>query len=181
MYTKDELMGKLNSETDNDFVLVDEKYTFGRATYLRQNAQRAFVLMFEKAKLEDINIMIVSGFWSFDKQKSIWQAKWDGKRLVEGRNIIELKQSDLEKTKLILKYSAMPGTSRHYWGTDIDLVSVQDEFQKTPEGQRIYSWFCENTMEFGFFQPYKDKVEFQRTGYERRNGTGLSLRLRKRC
>ncbi len=38
MYTKDELMGKLNSETDNDFVLVDEKYTFGRATYLRQNA-----------------------------------------------------------------------------------------------------------------------------------------------
>ena len=48
----------------------------------------------------------------------------------------------------------MPGTSRHHWGTDIDINSTEVEYFKTPQGIREYEWLTQNASKFGFCQPF---------------------------
>jgi LAS superfamily LD-carboxypeptidase LdcB len=62
-----------------------------------------------------------------------------------------------------MRYSSMPGTSRHHWGTDLDFISVEPEDWTHGEGLRIYNWLCANAHKFGFFQPYT--ADPTRTGY----------------
>ena len=62
-----------------------------------------------------------------------------------------------------MRYSSMPGTSRHHWGTDLDFISVEPEDWTHGEGLRIYNWLCLNAHKFGFFQPYT--ADPARTGY----------------
>jgi LAS superfamily LD-carboxypeptidase LdcB len=84
--------------------------------------------------------------------------------LVEGQNLTEV--TDLEKrAKLILLYSSMPGTSRHHWGTDMDLNSLENSYFDSGEGLKIYQWLTTHAAKFGFCQPYTSKAA-GRTGYE---------------
>ncbi|MFM9004881.1 MAG: D-alanyl-D-alanine carboxypeptidase family protein [Flavobacteriales bacterium] len=39
-----------------------------------------------------------------------------------------------------MKFSSMPGTSRHHWGTDIDLNSVEPSYFLSGKGLLIYQW-----------------------------------------
>ncbi|NJK84501.1 MAG: M15 family metallopeptidase [Saprospiraceae bacterium] len=41
-----------------------------------------------------------------------------------------------ERALKILKYSSMPGTSRHHWGTDIDLNSFSNSYFEQGEGKK---------------------------------------------
>ena len=66
----------------------------------------------------------------------------------------------------ILTYSALPGTSRHHWGTDIDfysptLLAPNEKLQLEPweyqQGGPFYkltSWLNENSAQYGFYFPY---------------------------
>jgi LAS superfamily LD-carboxypeptidase LdcB len=101
------------------------------------------------------------------RQKAIWENKWSGKTAVSGFSA-KLFQSlpGIKKTKAIMLYSAMPGTSRHHWGTDFDLNSVEPEFFLTYEGMKIYNWLNKNAHRFGFFQPYTSKGKDRPFGYE---------------
>ena len=87
----------------------------------------------------------MSAFRSFDSQKWIWNNKF-----YESQNKIDV-------ILKILKYSAMPGSSRHHWGTDIDLLSTQLSYFETNEGIKAYNWLCENANNFGFYQVYTNK------------------------
>ncbi len=66
----------------------------------------------------------------------------------------------------ILLYSSMPGTSRHHWGTDIDLNSFVNSYFEKGEGAKIYDWLTANAASYGFCQPYTEKGESRPFGYE---------------
>jgi LAS superfamily LD-carboxypeptidase LdcB len=72
----------------------------------------------------------------------------------------------IDKAKAIMRYSAMPGTSRHHWGTDVDLNSVEPEYFETEEGKWALSWLANNALQFGFYRPYTDKGTTRLKGYE---------------
>jgi D-alanyl-D-alanine carboxypeptidase len=54
----------------------------------------------------------------------------------------------------IMNYSAMPQASRHHWGTDVDINSVEPEYFESGQGLKEYTWLQENAWKFGFCQPY---------------------------
>ena len=58
----------------------------------------------------------------------------------------------------------MPTTSRHHWGTDIDLNSLSNSYFEQGKGKKEYEWLIENANKYGFYQVYTSK-ENGRTGY----------------
>jgi zinc D-Ala-D-Ala carboxypeptidase len=91
---------------------------------------------------------------SFYDQKSIWDGKWNGTITVMNINLNKAMRDPLKRALEILKYSSMPGTSRHHWGTDFDLNVLDNRYFETGEGNVLYRWLRENAGRYGFCQPY---------------------------
>ena len=72
---------------------------------------------------------------------------------------------ELARFKKILEYSAAPTTSRHHWGTDIDINDADPEYFETEQGKKEYEWLKANAPEFGFCQVYNTKDEGRMSGY----------------
>lgn len=162
-YSKSELLGKINPSQNANFVKIDPQYTSKTNIYLRKETYIAYKSMHEAAKLEGVELRIVSAFRSFDKQKSIWNSKWTGQRKVEGKDLSKNIPDKYQRAKKILEYSSMPGSSRHHWGTDIDIYSLENtDFEKS-NGLIIYQWLQLHASEFGFCQTYN---EGRKKGYE---------------
>jgi len=163
---KNYLLGKFDPSTHSQFVKLQDEHTqgSGRGAYLRKETYDAFVKMSEAAKKEGVNLVIISATRNFDSQKRIWENKWEGRTKVEGKNLTTVKNKK-ERARLILLYSSMPSTSRHHWGTDMDLNNLENSFFETGEGLLIYQWLTAHAAEFGFCQPYTAKKD-GRTGYE---------------
>lgn len=155
--TRDELLGKFDVAQHPDFIKIDSQFTSKTDIYLRRKAYTAFQRMNEAAHEQDIELNIVSATRSFYHQKRIWEGKWQRTRYMGW--------SDFEKARDIMTYSSMPGTSRHHWGTDIDLVSLNNDYFEQGEGLITYNWLVENGPKFGFGQTYTSK-DVGRTGYE---------------
>ena len=64
-------------------------------------------------------------------------------------------------------WSSMPSTSRHHWGTDIDINGFDDYFDgENEKSNKEYQWLRTNAYKFGFCQVYTKKGEKGRTtGY----------------
>ena len=156
---KDFLMGRFNPKTHPDFVKVDKEYHTKSEMYLLKETLEAFIKMRESAKLDGISLTIVSGTRNFDAQKRIWEKKYE-KNKNKGL-------SDIENIKKIMVWSSMPSTSRHHWGTDIDINGFDEYFDgKNPKANKEYEWLKENASKFGFCQTYTEKKEGGRlTGY----------------
>lgn len=164
--TKELLVGKFEPSTNTSFIQVPIPYANRKGLYLLKETYEAFLKMQEKAKSEGVTLTIISATRNFNYQKTIWEAKWQGKRLVNGLNLSNFKGSDREKAELILKYSSMPGTSRHHWGTDVDFNSVDGNYFDTKEGAKVYNWLLINAKDFGFCQPYIAFGEKRSSGYQ---------------
>jgi len=163
---KNYLIGKFDRSKRNDFVLVSDSYTISDSKiYLRQEAYKSFLKMEKVASSEGISLKIISGFRNFIYQKSIWEKKWNGDVLVDGKNLKKSIPDELERAKKILEYSAMPGTSRHHWGTEIDMNNADPAYFDSEKGKKGYDWLVENASKFGFCQPYNKKSDSERTGY----------------
>jgi zinc D-Ala-D-Ala carboxypeptidase len=138
------LMGKFDPAQHPDFVAVDKKYADVEGYFLRKETYESFVKMHEAALADGVTLTIISATRNFAKQKSIWEAKWTGERKIENG------------TK-ILEYSSMPGSSRHHWGTDVDLNDLDNfTFEQGP-GKKVYDWMVKHAHEYGFCQPYSKK------------------------
>jgi D-alanyl-D-alanine carboxypeptidase len=160
------LTGKINYADYPDFKVIASEHTTKANEYLRGDVYEAFLRMRAEAMKEGISLTIVSGARNFARQKNIWEAKWNGERKVEGKNLaLEVKDS-AERARLILLYSSMPGTSRHHWGTDIDINSLEDDYFLTGKGKSEYEWLCRRAVEFGFCQVYSPKGKDRPYGYE---------------
>jgi len=117
-----------------------------------------------KAWENGFDLQVASGFRDFQRQKLIWNEKAQGKRPVLGRG----SSVGFDLAKKILTWSALPGASRHHWGTDFDLYCLNSlpldyKLKLTPEefgpGGVLSSfgiWLQENLKDFDFFCPYQE-------------------------
>lgn len=156
-YTKDELLGKINPGSHPDFLLIPEKHCSRGGIYLRKEALEALLGLIEAAADEGIELRVLSGTRPFSHQKSIWERKWARTRYMGWQ--------DFNKAKDILTYSSMPGSSRHHWGTDVDLNFLENSYFESGEGLKVYEFLQRCAVEFGFVQVYTRK-DLGRTGYE---------------
>ena len=160
------LTGKFNPAKDTSFTECDLEYANRTGIFLQVEAYKAFIKMFYAAKNDGVNLKIISGARNFNYQKSIWEQKWNGGRLVDGKNLANTVKDPVERATVILKYSSMPGTSRHHWGTDMDLNSMENKYFETAEGKKIYNWLSNNASKYGFCQPFSALGENRKTGYQ---------------
>ena len=128
-----------------------------------------FLALRAEAAAHGIDLRPYSGFRDFDTQALIWNRKFRGERALYdrvGKVMDAALLTERQKIQAILAWSALPGTSRHHWGTEID---VYDQ-AAMPEGYRVQllpeefacdgvfgnlaRWLDENLERFGFFRPY---------------------------
>ncbi len=126
-----------------------------------------------KAEAAGYALRIASGFRSFERQLLIWNSKASGQRAVldiHGDTLDLSCMSDYEKALAILRWSALPGASRHHWGCDFDVydanaVSTDYRIQLTQEecssGGVFSDFHCWLTQQLshpeaslGFYRPY---------------------------
>ena len=139
-----------------------------RCTLHRAVAQ-PFLRMRAAAAQAGIDLVAASSFRDFERQRAIWNGKWSGERpLVDraGRPLDAARLTDGERVSAILAWSAVPGTSRHHWGTDLDVydrAAVPADYrlqlvpaEYAPDGPfaRLAGWLDANMRRFGFFRPY---------------------------
>ena len=153
--TKNYVLGKFDYTKNADFIIVPKEDS-SKKIYVRKEVLTAFLNMKNEAKKENVSLKIISGTRNFNHQKRIWNYKWNEKY----KNI-----PPLERAKKILEFSSMPSTSRHHWGTDLDLNSLNNSYFKKGNGLKEYNWLLKNAAKFGFYQAYTSK-ENGRTGYQ---------------
>jgi len=123
---------------------------------LKPETIAAFENFCASAKKHGFEPKIDSGYRSFERQLTIWNEKATGKRKVlnkngEPVNITELSEQELMKT--ILLWSALPGTSRHEWGTDLDVIDAA----AVPKDYEAELTIEESYGVFGNFHKWLDK------------------------
>jgi len=130
--------------------------TDGRKHYLRLDTAINLKRMLAAFKKDHptIKIWIQSATRSFYSQKWIWEAKFNGKRLVDGKNLKKTIKNHRLRALKILNYSSMPGTSRHHWGTDFDINRLNNSYYKKGKGKIIFKWLKAHGSTYGFGQPY---------------------------
>jgi len=159
------VMGHFDPAAHSDFKVIDRKYADREGLFLRKDTYRSFQEMFAAAQQAGHTLVIKSATRNFEYQKGIWERKWNGNTLLEGGVDGSTIENHVDRAKKILLYSSMPGTSRHHWGTDIDLNSFNNDYFKKGKGVALYKWMRDNAGNFGFCQPYSSK-EDGRTGFE---------------
>jgi len=163
------LMGKFDPTLRGDFVLIPPEYIIeimqGNNLYLREEAFNAFLKMHNLAKINGLNIKIASATRNFNYQKDIWNDQWTGVKIVSGQNLTKSFPDEEKRFKKILEYIAAPSTSRHHWGTDIDINAANVQYFKTELGRKEYQWLIKNAPLFGFCQTYNLKGSERSTGY----------------
>jgi LAS superfamily LD-carboxypeptidase LdcB len=121
------------------------------------------------AAQEGIDLTIASSFRDFDRQLGIWNAKFRGELPLLDRQGQPLAAADLDeraRVDAILLWSALPGASRHHWGSDFDVVDraamapdyrpqlTVAEFTGAGPFVRLNDWLGLQLAHFGFFRPY---------------------------
>lgn len=149
------LLGKTDFAKDPRFSLVAANRST-KSCYLLFEVNAAFEKMAAAAQKDGVTLKVISGGRNFNMQKSIWEKKWSARR----PNF----KSDKETALDILKYSSMPGTSRHHWGTDLDINSLEPAYFASGKGKVEYDWLQKNAARFGFCQTYDNKSS-GRLGY----------------
>jgi hypothetical protein len=140
--SKEYLLGKIDPAKDSLFVVVPDKYCLIRSEYLHKDVLEPFLAMYEAAAKERIDLKIISAHRTFHVQNWLWNQKY------------YKSNNPSETARNVLKYTAMPGTSRHHWGTDIDMLSTNLDYFETTEGKKAYNWLLENAPKYGFCQVY---------------------------
>ena len=155
---------------------LSEEHLVSIAPDLRAERETAaaFQALVRRAEERGFELRIASAFRGYDRQVRILNDKWAGARPVtdgEGRLLERTQYDDQEWLNLILRFSALPGTSRHHWGTDLDIwdASTVDEdyrVQLVPSEYGPSGPFCEITCWLdelmaaddaeGFFKPYAE-------------------------
>ena len=143
----DYLLGKFDPVTHPDFVKVGKPYADRAGMMLRKESFEAFKKMWTAAQKENISLKIISSTRNFGQQKNIWEAKWE--------RFAKDAPKPKDRALKILEFSSMPGSSRHHWGTDIDLNDLNNAaFETGGKYQKVYAWLSEHAHEYGFCQPY---------------------------
>ena len=131
---------------------------FGNEYFLRIEAHEAFCQMQQHALKDSIKLYVASSYRGFEHQKKLWNKKFK-KALDEGL-------SQQQALARCMEFSAIPGTSRHHWGTEVDLIDIyrpvlekpleQKEFAAGGNFEKLYQWLQLHANEYGFYAIYDD-------------------------
>ncbi len=128
-----------------------------------------FLAMRENAARSGIDLLPVSSFRDFERQRRIWNAKYCGERPARDRagRLIDMNRLDPgRRVEMILLWSALPGASRHHWGSDIDFVDgrviaggyeaqlERPEYRRGGPFAALSRWLAEHMRRYGFYRPY---------------------------
>ncbi len=163
---RDMLLGNINPATDPGFVMIEDNHAVRPDMYMRREGYKAFREMHQAAQKDGIDLTIISATRTFDHQQRIWENKWHGRQALHGNILAPGIPDPTDRAREILRFSAMPGTSRHHWGTDIDLNSLNNAYFESGEGKKMYQWMKKNASGYGFCQPYTANGRLFEGGYE---------------
>jgi LAS superfamily LD-carboxypeptidase LdcB len=136
---------------------------------LHRGVVSPFLAMRAAAAADGIDLVAFSSFRDFDRQLTIWNGKFRGDRPLQdraGKSLDAGTLSPAERVAAILWWSALPGASRHHWGTDLDVMdlaslppgyriqAVPGEYRAGGPFERLTTWLDANMHAFGFFRPY---------------------------
>lgn len=124
----------------------------------------------EQAAQQGFDLRLCSSFRSFDRQLKIWNDKITGLRPVfddSGAPLDLTQLSEWQQVQAVMRWSALPGASRHHWGTDFDIydaaaVDASYQIQLVPEeveGSGVFAplhdWLNTSVLaRCGFYRPY---------------------------
>jgi len=129
----------------------------------------AFLSMREAAARSGHALQAVSSFRDFDRQVVLWNRKWSGERPLHDRSGTVIEHASLtepQRVDAILCWSAIPGGSRHHWGSEIDVVDgaampqgyqprlLPGEYEAGGVFERLTLWLDRHMHRFGFHRPY---------------------------
>ena len=140
----------------------------GNTIKLQPEVFRQFKKMQKEALKSGIKIQIVSGYRSYQRQLYIWNNKYN-KFALEGFTPKEIFQK-------IINYTTIPGTSRHHWGTEMDIIDakvkmplkllVETNYAKNGVYNPLKKWMDANSEKFGFFLVYDNSINRKGFKYE---------------
>jgi len=129
----------------------------------------SFLAMRDAASVDGIDLQAVSSYRDFARQLLLWNRKWRGERPLYARDgsvIVHEQLPEAELVDAILAWSAIPGGSRHHWGSDIDVADaaampggyqvqlLPGEYAAGGVFARLTDWLDRNMTRFGFFRPF---------------------------
>jgi LAS superfamily LD-carboxypeptidase LdcB len=128
-----------------------------------------FLAMRAAAAADGIDLVALSSFRDFERQLAIWNGKFRGERELldrAGRSLQAWNLSPEERVAAILCWSAIPGASRHHWGTDFDVMDlaalpagykpqvIPEEYGPGGPFHRLTTWLDAHMHAYGFYRPY---------------------------
>jgi LAS superfamily LD-carboxypeptidase LdcB len=138
---------------------------------LHEHAVTPFLNLRRAAKADGIDLVPLSGFRDFARQLQIWNGKFSGERTLydaAGTKLDGGALSPLARVHAILLWSALPGASRHHWGTDIDVIDrnavdlkaggdplTRERFAPGGPFAGLNRWLEIHAARFGFYRPYR--------------------------
>ena len=140
---------------------------------LHKDVWPAFYALQRDALDAGFELAIASGFRDFERQRNIWNGKATGQRelLDSAGNALPFDALSAAEVMLaILRWSALPGASRHHWGTDFDVydkraVSADYRLRLIPEEAAaggvfagLHRWLDQQIASdnsHAFFRPYQ--------------------------
>lgn len=143
---------------------------------LQSSALSAWQHLQAAAREAGFDCQLASSFRRFDRQLALWNAKWQGDKPLynaKGQLLDPHQCSDDDKLEAMLTWSALPGASRHHWGSDIDVYDangflaggqlqlIPAEYQAGGPCYGLACWLQQHAAQwhFGFpFASYKGGV-----------------------
>lgn len=159
------LMQSLGISVDH----VQKSHQFGAQLHL--GVESALQQLRQAGRRYGFELAVVSGFRSAERQLTIWNAKASGQRVLLNTEERPVNYADLDEVSLmhtILRWSALPGASRHHWGCDMDVIDAaavaslsdvqltQAECGENGPFSAFHQWLTEqlSSESFGFYRPY---------------------------
>ncbi|QAA81163.1 D-alanyl-D-alanine carboxypeptidase family protein [Aequorivita sp. H23M31] len=157
-FTRNQLIGKGNPD------IIGDSYT----SKMNKLTKEAFNKMKVAAAKENINLEVVSAYRSFQRQKEIFEGKY--------RRFTSQGLSPENAIEKIIEYSTIPGTSRHHWGTDLDIIDANaprpanvlmpENFHGLGPYCNLKVWLDKNAHKFDFIEVYTDNGNRKGFRYE---------------
>lgn len=162
-----ELTGRARSHLA---ALPNEDSPLADAAVLHVETIAPFISLRKQALRDGFDLKAASGFRDFERQLAIWNGKYEGTRPTydaTGRVMDLSALTPAAKVAAILQWSALPGASRHHWGTDVDLFDARaigpdyrvrltaEEYGPRGPFHPLARWLESNASGFGFFRPYR--------------------------
>jgi LAS superfamily LD-carboxypeptidase LdcB len=143
----------------------------GTKFFIHHMMLRDFLKLQKDALAEGFDLQIISAFRDYERQLKIWNLKASGQRQLIDDQERPLDFNSLSPSQIvfaILRWSALPGCSRHHWGTDIDVYDGKtqkaEEVQLVPSetsgdgpASQLHDWLDQKiytNSSHGFFRPY---------------------------